>query len=381
MNWSDVSLNPDINKPLYQQIAQRLRQLIRTRQLKPGEKLPSTQDLQSFFRVSIITVEAGINLLVKEKYLHRRPRLGTFVSPVPGHRQLSSDRDDSSLPPMINVVFSEISAADIYWYSVLHTLEMELQSQGYRMLFTQLVEHNQVPVTLTAGCAGVILCGYNSTRLVKMLNQQKIPLVLVGSLDEPDQLIDQLDAVVHDDIHRAMISTRHLIDLGHPRLACVTGPAGSQLEDDHRQGFRSAAAAAGLNDDQLSFISVPQHTIDEGIKAGYKLLCTAPRPTAVFASDDRLAAGIIHTAAKLGIHVPDDLSVIGCGGMEFGGIITPRLTTTVSFPENCARVAVRKLLDQRGVPGHKREKAVIQISEIAFGESTRLYRAPEKTNV
>ena len=78
--------------PLYMQIADTLRRLIDDRTLKPGEKIPPTRELRDRFDVSTITVEAGLKVLVDEKYLVRHPRRGTFINPAlawQGARQVS----------------------------------------------------------------------------------------------------------------------------------------------------------------------------------------------------------------------------------------------------------------------------------------------------
>ena len=79
-NWAKVKLDVDRNLPLYSQISEKLRSMILSGDLKKGERIPPSSELQQIFSVSAITVENGITALVKEQLLLRRPRLGTYVA-------------------------------------------------------------------------------------------------------------------------------------------------------------------------------------------------------------------------------------------------------------------------------------------------------------
>lgn len=83
-----------------------------------------------------------------------------------------------------------------------------------------------------------------------------------SSAEEPDG--PEIDAVVHDDVHRAYLSTRHLLDLGHRDICCVAGPRGSRLCRDIEAGFRSAMREFDLPEREFDFATVDGHTIGEG---------------------------------------------------------------------------------------------------------------------
>lgn len=378
MNWQEVTLNLEKNEPLYKQVAQNIKRLIETQKIVPGDKIPTSKELQKQFRVSAITVEAGITSLVEENYLIRRPRLGTFVNPEFNHKNKNStpSAEFSPVTNAVRIVFSNISANDIYWYHVLNTVESQLAPHGYEIILTR-IDTDFPENTLSAlaqGCRGVILCGYNSSKFIRILERNSIPLVLIGGLDSPDSMIDRLDAIVHDEIHRAYISTKHLLDLGHREIACVSGPTNSQVAEKHETGYRLAMNEADIPEKDQHIIKVNAHTIEEGMRAGYELFCAPNKPTGVFACGDRIAAGIINTAKKLGIKVPEELSVVGSGGLEICKIIEPRLTTTVSYPVESAKIAVRKLTSQINEKNYKKKKTVIKIEKLEFGESTMIKR-------
>lgn len=205
--------------------------------------------------------------------------------------------------------------------------------------------------------------------------------MLIGGLDRDTPLSGEvLDQVVHNDQERAEISTRHLLDLEHRRISCVTGPSHSQLAIKQRNGFLAAmndygvgeyAAHACFDVDDLSF--------EEGVRIGYQILCSGNRPTAVYAGSDLVAIGIMSAADKLGIRVPQELSIIGCGALT---IILPsrtRLTTTASQPYECARLAAEKLLSQIRDPDYHKSVSVVRVSTIEYGDSTMVCRENHPT--
>ncbi len=363
------------DSPLYMQVADTLRSLIDNRMLRPGEKIPPTRELRDTFEVSTITVEAGIRKLVEENYLIRRPRRGTFINPALG-RSGPGPRTGEKLT--IRIIFGEIDLNDLYWYIVLNAIESSPLLERADKLFTTLRAASLTPeriAELTDGCAGLILCGYSSVRFTEELIRRGIPFSMIGGFSSAEESDGpEIDAVVHDDVHRAYLSTRHLLDLGHRDICCVAGPRGSRLCRDIEAGFRSAMREFDLPEREFDFATVDGHTIGEGRETGLRLLTRMARPSAVYACDDRLAVGIAKAAFHLGFRIPDDLSIIGGGNQEIGRVVTPEITSTPSYPERSAAIAIGKLLGQIRDPEHRKSCTVLQIDELVIGGSTRIRR-------
>lgn len=371
MNWKQFKLDTARNQPLYQLLADQLRQLILAGRLAPGEKLPSSRELQKLLRVSSITIESGLNTLVNEGFLCRRPRCGTFVADaLPG----AGAKIDP--PRCIHAIFSNLKVGG-YWFLVLGELEQQVRRAGYRLCFHQQETGAPAPVEIASyrDCAGIVLCGYNSLTLTNEIRKRKVPVVLIGSLDTEGDSEENLDMVVHNDRERAMISTLHLLDLGHRRIACVTGPPRSKFAAKQRAGFLDAMKEYDLSPDASDFFEIPNLEHEDGVKAGYEIFCRRNRPTAIFSGNDRVAMGIISTAEKLGLSIPEELSIIGCGGLTLNGVpLKPQLTTTVSLPEESARIAAEKLFRQIREPDAPRSATVVRVDAIRFGETTMVCR-------
>ena len=373
INWSKLKLDATQNRSLYLQIADRLREMILSGNLEEGEKIPSSRVLQKLLGVSAITIENGLNLLVKEQLLIRRPRRGTFIAPHSCADRRTGNATKKDDLEYICAVFCNMYTTSNYWFLVLSTLEEKFREAGFALHFLQQSSGEGI-LNIVRGrrCRGVVLCGYNSEELTREIEQQQLPVVLIGGLDRDTPLSGEvLDQVVHNDLERAEISTRHLLDLEHRRISCVTGPSHSQLAIKQRNGFLAAmndygvgeyAAHACFDVDDLSF--------EEGVRIGYQILCSGNRPTAVYVGSDLVAIGIMSAADKLGIRVPQELSIIGCGALT---IILPsrtRLTTTASQPYECARLAAEKLLSQIRDPDYHKSVSVVRVSTIEYGDST-----------
>ena len=374
MKWNKFHLDTAKNLPLYQLLADQLRQKILTGVLAPGEKLPGSRELQKLLRVSAVTIEGGLNILVQENFLCRRPRCGTFVAdelPVEGAK--------IDPPQCIHTIFSNMDMVSGYWSYVLS----EFRAAGYLLCFHQCGPEQPGPMQIPSyrNCAGIVLCGYNSLAYANEIRRRKVPVVLIGSLDADSDTEENLDMVVHNDQERAKLSTAHLLDLGHRRIACVTGPLQSKFAMDQKAGYRDALEEYGLTAEEDNFFDIARLEYENGIKVGYEIFCRRNRPTAVFAGNDNVAFGIIDTAKKLGLSVPDEFSIIGCGGLMAGmppG--TPILTTTRSLPEESARIAVEKLFRQMRSPQIPCSTTVVRVDTICYGETTRVYR-PEPVSL
>jgi LacI family transcriptional regulator len=163
--------------------------------------------------------------------------------------------------------------------------------------------------------------------------------VRMGSapLDRGDRAVCSNDRVL---VRQA---TEYLISLGHRRIGLVEGPNGFRSALERRTGFGEALAAAGIRLPD-EFVAQGDYRFDSGLLAGEKILSHASRPTAIFASNDEMAAGVLHAARRRGLEVPADISIVGFDDTAIAAHMWPPLTT-VRWPiADMARAAASKLL-------------------------------------
>jgi DNA-binding LacI/PurR family transcriptional regulator len=137
-------------------------------------------------------------------------------------------------------------------------------------------------------------------------------------------------------------ATQHLIDLGHRRIGYVAGPDYYLPTRQKAAGRVSALRAAGL-ETEGQVVYGHDFTVEEGRRALRLLLESSAVPTGVICSSDLMAIGVLQEAARRGLRVPDDLSVVGFDGIEAAAWTTPALTTVAQPIEEIAETAVNAL--------------------------------------
>lgn len=152
--------------------------------------------------------------------------------------------------------------------------------------------------------------------------RRHIPLAMISPA-EPDP---EIASTFIDNRAAAAEMTQHLIALGHRRIGFVEGDPRYATSARRRQGFEDALAAAGIAlDPQL--IRPGHFDFASGSAAADSLLDLAEPPTAIFASNDDMAAGVLATAHRRGIRVPTQLSVAGFDDTDLAAVVWPPLTT------------------------------------------------------
>jgi DNA-binding LacI/PurR family transcriptional regulator len=151
----------------------------------------------------------------------------------------------------------------------------------------------------------------------------RLPTVLLGHRAPFCQKFPNVET---DDITASYTLTRHLIDLGHKRIAFFTGPPVSPSAQERLEGYRKALREAQLElDDSLVFTA--GSTIEEGEKAALQLLNESPKATAIQAVNDLVAIGAAGVLLSQGLRIPADMSVVGFGNVLISEHFRVPLTT------------------------------------------------------
>ena len=194
-----------------------------------------------------------------------------------------------------------------------------------------------------------------------------VPIVAIDPHAGPDG--PATVSVINVDGARA--ATEHLISLGHRRIAHLRGRTDLVSAQQREQGYREALDAAGIRFDPALIADGGYRTADSTAGA-HALLDLADRPTAVFAANDLSAIEMIRVAGESGLHVPDDLSVIGFDDIPEAAAHAPQLSTVRQPLTEMGAVAVRLLL--RMLDGEAHEHVRLP-SELVVRETTAAPRA------
>jgi LacI family transcriptional regulator len=175
--------------------------------------------------------------------------------------------------------------------------------------------------------------------LADLLQELDCPYVRVASvaLDEKGSMLVTNDAVGGAE------AARHLADLGHRRIAHITGPLSFRSAHERRRGFAEGLAERDIALDE-TWVAPAAYTFESGAARARELLAQAPRPTAIFAGNDEMALGVYQAAREAGLRIPEDLSIVGYDDSPIAARVWPGLTSARLPIRDMGRIAALKLL-------------------------------------
>jgi LacI family transcriptional regulator len=191
--------------------------------------------------------------------------------------------------------------------------------------------------------------------LIEALDRLGLPFVRMA----PDAMHHSSPSVEMDDEAAAKEMTAYLLGLGHKQIGFIAGHPAHYSSQQRLSGFRSELAERKL-DFAGQLLEQGYNTVQSGLEAGRKLLSQAGRPTAIFASNDDMAAGVILAAHELGIDVPRELSVAGFDDSQLASIVWPMLTTIHQPSFEMAHTATALLI------ALIRKEKVAPVTRVAF---------------
>jgi LacI family transcriptional regulator len=244
----------------------------------------------------------------------------------------------------LGILYSNPSAAYLSEF-LLGSLEQSSLS-GSQLVIEQCerieTEREAIQRLINGGIDGVILPAplCDSEEALKAVEDAGIPAVLVAS----GRPAANLSAVSINDFEASRAMTRHLLSLGHKRIGFINGHPNQTASGQRFRGFIEGMTEAGLSvgTDQ---VAQGYFTYRSGMEAAERLLGRY-NPTAIFASNDDMAAATVAVAHRRGLEVPGDVAIAGFDDTPLATTVWPELTTVRQPIADMAREAVRLLIEQ-----------------------------------
>ncbi|MBA3875024.1 MAG: LacI family DNA-binding transcriptional regulator [Anaerolineae bacterium] len=307
------------------------------------QKRPTMRDVAENVGVSIQTISAVINNK-PEITLQTRQRVMDAIHQL-GYRP---DRTARSLRTgqshTLALIVSDI--ANPSFATIASTAEDCAQTNGYYLTVHNthddpVREEKYVQAAAERGLDGVILVSAEDRMDSSIvLENAQIPFVAIDRIPEGYTGL----SVTLDNVKAGQLAARHLLGLGHTRLAHISGPLRLRLARERLSGFETVLQEKGLSL-KPEWVCESNWYCEEGYLAMKKMLQSSPLPTAVFAANDRMAIGAIQAIYEVGLRVPEDISVIGLDDIEVSAYHIPALTTIRQPFANLATQAIQILLD------------------------------------
>lgn len=218
--------------------------------------------------------------------------------------------------------------ADVYFGELISGIYDEANRIGYKILLevaTAAFVRQRKYADLFERCFidGLLFVGaHEQHRFLHDLASRQYPVLIVNNYFAQERL----DYVVCDYASAARLAARHLFDLGHRRIGMIRGAIEVQTALDVRDAFVGTLREAGAEIPE-ELVADGLYTEEGGEQAAEELLTREPRLTAIFAGNDKMAIGAVQRLHRLGKHVPQDVSVVGCDDIHQAAFVTPPLTT------------------------------------------------------
>ena len=304
-------------------------------------------------KINDVAQAAGVAIKTVSRVLNNEPnvreetrtRVLEIVKQLNYHPSLSARSLAGRRSYLIGLVYENPSAN--YIVDVLHGARARCREGRFQLLSHQVIgrgeemERDVLGLVDQTHLDGLIVTAplSESVELIKTLDRRAIPFVRIA----PNEFPHQSPYADMDDAVAASEMANYLIDLGHRRIGFIIGHPDHVASGQRLRGFKTAMAAHGI-EIEPELMKQGYFVFESGLEAARELLTSANPPTAIFASNDDMAAGVLMAAHELGIDVPGDLSVAGFDDTYIARTVWPRLTTVHQPTYDLAYTATNLLL-------------------------------------
>ncbi len=324
--------------------------------------------------IATIADEVGVSVTTVSKVLNGRADVAPATrarieESLERHRYRRRAKRPATGKGQIDLVFHEFDSA--WAMEIIRGVESVATAAKIDIILSQLGGQHLPPqpwldTVLARRPLGVlfVLCHLTQSQR-QQLQRQRIPFVVI---DTDSATSASVPTVGSNNWNGGLLATRHLLELGHRRVAIISGPEDVLCSQARVAGYRFALDEAGIQIDP-NLVRYGNFYVDAGYEQGMRLLSLPDRPTAIFAGADMQAVGVLRAARKVGLDVPTDLSVIGYDNLPVAAWMGPALTTINQPLQDMAGTATRMLLDlARGVD--LSTSRVDLVTELIVREST-----------
>ncbi len=309
--------------PAYQQIKDILKEEIKQGKYKPGDALPSVNQLAKVFSTSRNTSVKAITDLVHEGIVYTVQGKGTVVSDFRKEiANAASGRKRNSSVPCIGILLADFDNIDHpYMAKIIKGISEKTKIIKCNMKIFCISNYSINDFIHNEDFDGLIVLTELPQSSVFLLRQNKIPFVLANN----DIYGEELFSVTVDNFRATCEAVKYFYNLGHKKICVLAGPHYARSTPISYAAYKYAMNELNLEVNE-SFFKSCEYGEDGGYAAFSSLIQSGKIPTAVFALEDYIACGAIKAAAENSLKVPGDLSIIGNGNM-LNGSATFALTT------------------------------------------------------
>jgi LacI family transcriptional regulator len=304
-------------------------------------------------KIQDVAEAAGVAIKTVSRVLNNEPnvrdetrqRVLDIVKKLNYHPSLSARSLAGRRSFLIGLIYENPSAN--YIVDVQHGAMARCREDRFQLLMHQVngrgeeLERDVIGLVDQTHLDGLIVTAplSESVELIRALDRRSLPFVRIA----PNDVVHPTPYVDMDDEGAAREMTEYLLGLGHRRIGFIIGHPDHFASGQRLSGYKAALASHGVGF-QERYVRQGYFTFESGMEAARELLTQQDRPTAIFASNDDMAAGVLMAAHEIGISVPEGLSVTGFDDTYIAKTVWPRLTTVHQPTYDLAYTATNLLL-------------------------------------
>ncbi len=249
-----------------------------------------------------------------------------------------------------------------FFAEVVHAVERRCYERGYTLFLCNTdgdvgrMEDSLDALVERRVDGLLLLCSEVNDEMIRLLEAERsVPIVVFDWGPESDNV----DRIYDNSLYGGYLATRHLIDMGHRKIGCVTGPFERRSAKERLDGFLRAMQEAGLPV-RKEWVFEGDYDCSGGVSAMNLIHSLDERPDALFVCNDMMALGVLSVAVRLGVRVPQDLSVIGYDDIYIARYTSPPLSTILQPKGELAAMAVDTLIDRLDSKRSKGKMIIIE---------------------
>ncbi len=279
----------------------------------------------------------------------------------------------------IALIISDIT--NPFFAHVVRGAEDAASARGFSVVVSNTDEDEKkeakaVQVVIGSQHDGVVIASTGMAQNeFERLRKAKVPLVLL------DRRLPSVkaDHMLSNNEPAAFEATEYLIQNGHRRIGIILGRKGIATSEERLEGFRNALRKYDIPSNP-AYEGRGHYRVDGGRQACTELLMQVPRPTAIFAVNNRMTIGVLQALVENNVRCPDDVSVVGFDDFDMLSLVNPPMTTVAQQPYELGRGAVEMLLNRIEGDTHAPPREVRLSCELIVRGSVRSIKPEEESS-
>ncbi|SIQ35264.1 LacI family DNA-binding transcriptional regulator [Halanaerobium kushneri] len=262
---------------------------------------------------------------------------------------------------------------DPYFSDIVNSIEKSSREKNYNLILSMLNNKSFEEIInnllYQSSIEGILIGGtkklIKKNKIFNKLKKLNVPIVLIA------HYFNDIPSINIDDFKGGYLAAEHLVELGHQKIAIITGPDYKNRKDSSQRlmGYKKALAEHSIEIKE-DYIYEGNYSYHSGYQQMKKILKQREKPTAVFAAEDQMALGALKSAYEMKIKVPEDISLIGFDNIIQSRYATPSLTTVSQPKREMGRAAINLLVDLIEAEDREYKKQQVFKPRLIIREST-----------